>query len=126
MVSLSGRYAGICDAGPCVHHSVQHLGCPPPSVFQEMVCDSCMTRIVFLRAYQIHTTSHSNEEGEVNVQDGATCGDTEPSSSTAHSDHVCGFVRRKELMGKSCADKGPGYFTDGWRSELCHCDNCQV
>ena len=89
------------------------------------MCDGCMARVAFLRAHQIHTTSRSNEEGEVNVQDSG--GDNKPSSSTPPSNQVvCGFVRRKELMGKSCVDKGPGYFTDGWRSELCHCDNCQV
>ena len=38
----------------------QHLGCPlHPLLYQEMVCDGCMARVAFLRAHQIHTTSHT-------------------------------------------------------------------
>ena len=89
-----------------------------------MACDACMQRLPFLRAYQIYTIS-LNDETNVNI-DKEDTSMTNPHSA-ADDKVICRLVSRKKLIsGLINRGNSPGYFSEGWRSELCQCENCKV
>ena len=106
--------------------SPQHLGCPPPDddLYDEMVCDSCASRLPFLEPYAIHTrpSAVAPEKEDICVEvmsEGKETGKDE--------EEKCLFARWKTVQG---ASQRPVlktlYFSEGWRKRICRCQSCLV
>ncbi|KAM4713063.1 putative E3 ubiquitin-protein ligase UBR7 [Anableps anableps] len=118
----------------------RHLGCVVPDCveMQEMICESCMNKHLFLWTYAAHlavqspaeqTKEEKGEQSEANVPKTEEKGDdaVEPSCkrSREEAEPSCRLKALQEA-GRKTDRSGAVFWPSGWRSKLCSCPTCQV
>ncbi|MEQ2189804.1 hypothetical protein GOODEAATRI_029131 [Goodea atripinnis] len=118
----------------------RHLGCVVPDCveMQEMICESCMNKHLFLWTYVAHLGVQSpavqkkeekGEQSEPSIPESEEKSDNidEPSCkrSREEAEPSC---RLKELQeaGQKRDQSGAVFWPPAWRSKLCSCSSCQV
>ena len=110
---------------------LQHLGNPPPSEFEEMVCDACMQKNSFLRVYEASTQVQVEVDVEtVDTEKQAAKGKEEeeksPEEEASENKTKEKCVLKDRVSSSVWNSSGAAYFLQEWRSSLCRCSYCMV
>ncbi|XP_041831503.1 putative E3 ubiquitin-protein ligase UBR7 isoform X2 [Melanotaenia boesemani] len=115
----------------------RHLGCVIPDCveLQEMICESCMNKNLFLWTYAAHLAvpgavdqvKEEAEESKLNVLKEDKADDVSEPSCKRSREEAESSCRLKELqaIGQKRVQSGAVFWPSEWRSKLCSCNACQ-
>lgn len=108
----------------------RHLGCLPPRSYEEMICDGCVEKNLFLRSYICLTNCGSivvRDSESLDDVDVTTCSSSKKRKITEQNEGLSQTCKLKQGEGSENYDKTDFkamYFKEKWRNELCKCKDC--